>query len=280
MKRSSIQTERVPDPDGSERQLRPSPSKAKEKRHRQSSSQNNYVSIILYITLLASSFLLGRVFLTRLQLRSNAVANFPEGWEAYTYLDIRKYLQCTERSRDNNKPLLSLEDWQLFRDTYTRVVDRDHKWDDAVPPTLGYSLEPGIPVPPPFYAKLTAGSGRGLFASRDIRKGELIHKGEHSDVIFPDSMAWRRYIFSLPKPFACDLADWTWTQQFKKNGPYHILIGPNISSLMNTGRKINVNALPESETSGTFYATRDIEKGEEILTDYEVYPTKWKKVGL
>eukprot|EP00956_Cyclotella_meneghiniana_P005477 scaffold6987_cov72-Cyclotella_meneghiniana.AAC.11 len=283
MKRSSIQTERLPDPEESERKLPPSPSKAKEKRRRHSSPQKSghlLVSIILYTTLSVSSFLLGKAFLTRLQLRSNAVANFPEGWESFTYFDIRKHLQCTERSHDNNKPLLSLEDWQLFRDTYTRVVDRDQKWDDAVPPTLGYSLEPGIPVPPPFYAKLTAGRGRGLFASRDIRKGELIHKGEHSDVIFPDSMAWRRYIFSLPKPFACDLADWTWTQQFKKNGPYHILTGPNISSLMNTGRKINVNALPESETSGTFYATRDIEKGEEILTDYEVYPTKWKKVGL
>lgn len=259
-----------------------SPSKTKAKYSKKSSSQKNtqLMSIALYITLSVSSYLLGKTFLTRLRLRSNAVANFPEGWEAYSYHDVRKYLQCTERSHDNNKPLLSLEDWQLFRDTYTRVVDRDQKWDDAVPPTLGYSLEEGIPVPPPFYAKLTDGRGRGLFASRDIKKGELIHSGEHSDVIFPDSMAWRRFVFSLPKPFACDLSDWTWTQQFKKNGQYHILTGPNISSLFNNGRKDNVNALPESEISWTFHATRDIEKEEEILTDYDVYPTKWKQVGL
>ena len=36
-----------------------------------------------------------------------------------------------------------------------------------------------------------------------------------------------------------------------------------------------VNCVPETEYSGKFYAVRDIEEGEEILTDYDVNYTKW-----
>ena len=41
---------------------------------------------------------------------------------------------------------------------------------------------------------------------------------------------------------------------------------------------MNVN--PESSYSSKFYALRDIMKGEELLTDYGVYDTRWGKVGL
>eukprot|EP00956_Cyclotella_meneghiniana_P039360 scaffold170316_cov46-Cyclotella_meneghiniana.AAC.2 len=73
------------------------------------------------------------------------VWDFPEGWKEYTYIEIRDHFNCPERSRDNNKPLPTLQEWQLMRDTYTRIVDNSKTWDDVVPPTLGYSLKPGIP---------------------------------------------------------------------------------------------------------------------------------------
>ena len=213
-------------------------------------------------------------------------SDFPDGWERYSYNDIRNYFNCWERSKDNNKPLPTLEDWQLMRDTYTQVVDNTKRWDDdPVPPTLGYSLKKGIPVPPPYYAKLSHGKGRGLFASRDIEKGELVHVGYHSDVIFPSPIAWRKFVFSLPPPFACDQTDWHWMQRLEEGGPYRLIGSLNISSLMNSGGiefgpGRMPNLLPSSSTSGDFYATKDIEKGEEILTDYDAYTTNWKLVGL
>ena len=185
------------------------------------------------------------------------------------------------------KPLPTLEDWQLMRDTFTQVVDSTKQWDDPVPPTMGYSysLEKGIPVPPPYYPKFSQGKGRGLFASRDIKKHELVHDGDQSDVVFPNALAWRRFVFSLPRDFACDSTDWFWTQQHVIYGPYFIHTGMDISVLMNSGGKeygpgSAPNVMPESGISGKFYALRDIEKGEEMLTDYDAYSTKLKGLGL
>ena len=107
-----------------------------------------------------------------------------------------------------------------------------------------------------------------------------------SDVIFPSAHHWRKYVFSLPRDFACDTTDWHWMQKIEEDGPNYMFAGINISSLMNSGGDEFIgmdrkpNALPKSSTDGAFYATRDINKGEEILTDYDMYYTNWKLVGL
>lgn len=211
---------------------------------------------------------------------------FPQGWRDFTYDDIRAHFDCRRRSKDDDKPLPSLADWELLRDTFARVVDDHTPWrDDPVPPTLGYSLAPGVPAPPPYYARASPGKGRGLFAARDIAEGELVHDGTHSDVVFPDAVAWRRFVFSLPPALSCDCTDWHWMQRLEEDGPYFMLAGINVSSLMNSGGaefgpSRRPNALPESSTSGRFYATRDIAEGSEILTDYDSYYTNWEEVGL
>ena len=76
-------------------------------------------------------------------------------------------------------------------------------------------------------------------------------------------------------------------QQLKKGGEYHLHLDMSISALMNSGgadwgdsKSKTVNAVPEDEYSGKFYATRDIKEGEEILTDYDMFNTKWSLVGL
>lgn len=172
-------------------------------------------------------------------------------------------------------------------------VDEDLYFDDPVPPTEGYSHGKG--GPPPYYAAHSAdGRGRGLFASRDIKKGELIHDGGPGDIIFPNGMSWRRLIFNLPRNKACDMIDWSWTQQMEEGGDFRIFSATNISIMNNSGKKQSRNMSPKSsycdrerydfrggETcSSKMYALRDIKKGEELLFDYSLYPTVWHKVGL
>ena len=41
-----------------------------------------------------------------------------------------------------------------------------------------------------------------------------------------------------------------------------------------------VNIMPETSYSKKFFALVDIEKDEELLTDYKAYDTVWKEVGL
>ncbi|KAL7450748.1 hypothetical protein ACHAWC_002611 [Mediolabrus comicus] len=89
---------------------------------------------------------------------------------------------------------------------------------------------------------------------------------------------WRSMIFALPQKMACDLSEWTWTQRKKIGGPYKIFTAFNISILMNGSNK--PNTMPKCSRCSKMYAIRDIKKDEEILYDYDVYPTLWDEVGL
>ena len=93
---------------------------------------------------------------------------------------------------------------------YNKEVDSSYKFDEIVPPTHGYFSFEEIggsfktAGAPPFYAESTnMGRRRGLFASRDMR--EVVHDGTDSDVVFPDAMAYRHFVFALPQRTACDI---------------------------------------------------------------------------
>jgi hypothetical protein len=196
------------------------------------------------------------------------------GWEKFGFHDIREHFACEDYSSNLEKPLPSLEDWEYLRNRYIEIVDKDAVFEDPVPPTEGYTFDEN--GPPPYYAS-HGKRGRDLFASRDIKQGELIQDGE-----FPGGEAWRLYVFSLPRKRACDIADWSWTQKATTDGKYKLFSAMNISILLNGADSIyEVNVKPSSSISSSrFYALRDIKKGEELLTDYDVYDTVWEEVGL
>eukprot|EP00984_Skeletonema_dohrnii_P029282 scaffold19751_cov126-Skeletonema_dohrnii-CCMP3373.AAC.1 len=81
-------------------------------------------------------------------------------------------------------------------------------------------------------------------------------------------MAYRRFVFALSQRTACDITEWTWTQRLEQDGPMKIMLAINISAMLNPSfTSEEANVLPESSTSQLYYATRDIKRGEEILTD-------------
>lgn len=163
----------------------------------------------------------------------------------------------------------------LFTRYDKKYVDSNANFDDTITPKDGYTLSNGQPTP--FYAKHTEGKGRGLYASRDIKSGELVHDGEdtNSDIVFPDALSFRRLLFNLPKLQACDMQEWPWTMRLEEDGPLRIVFSPNISIYMNSGYGDPGNVLPASETSRKMYAVRDIKQDEEIITNYSEYYTDW-----
>ena len=199
----------------------------------------------------------------------------PANWESIDFYDIRQHFHCRAHSHDQTKPMPTIEDWNVFRDTYKELVDPNTVFD-AYPPTEGYTFN-RKGQPPPYYAKHSRGKGRGLFASRLIKRGERVQDGTKSDFQFPDAMAWRKFVFALPRKKACDMIDWSWTQKLEKNGQYKIFSAMNISILMNGGVP---NISPRNDFSSKMVAIRDIQKDEELLMDYETYDTVWDEVGL
>lgn len=203
---------------------------------------------------------------------------WPEDWESYDFRDIRSRFNCQEYAHDQTKRLPTPEDWKVFQTAYINTVDSKATFNDPVPPGMGYTLIDQSP--PPYYAKHSPGKGRGIFASRNIHKGELVHDGDKSDVMFPTGLSWKRFIFSLPRDRACDQIIWSWTQE-REDGSFRIYSAINISILFNSGGDEEGNNIsPESSVSSKFYATRDIKEGEELLYDYNVYDTDWDEVGV
>ncbi len=230
-------------------------------------------------------------------MRSQPVAmeSPPKNWKRMGFYEIRdRHLKCESYANDIKKPLPTLAEWNHLRRKYKELVGVEFGKnfdEDPVQPTEGYTLTTekagllrgSVPVPPPYYAD-RGERGRGLFAKRDIKKGELVHDGTDSDIVFPDALSWRQLIFSLEREMACSLVDWTWTQSTTKeeyeNGELKLFTAPNISVLLNgsSGEEVNIN--PKTGYSSKYYALRDIKKGEELVTDYDVYATDWKAVGL
>eukprot|EP00985_Skeletonema_marinoi_P002446 scaffold1019_cov97-Skeletonema_marinoi.AAC.24 len=204
----------------------------------------------------------------------NVVKEPPHGWQTFGFLQIREHFRCDVFDHIVTPP--SMKKWQMILDAYNKEVDSSSKLDDIVPPTQGYLFDKiGARYSnegegaPPFYAESrNMGRRRGLFASRDIQVGEVVHDGTDSDVVFPDAVAYRRFVFALPQRTACDITEWTWTQRLEQDGPMKIMLAINISAMLSPSfTSEEANVLPESSTSQLYYATRNIKRGEEILTD-------------
>jgi len=237
--------------------------------------------LAMYVVCLLSAYGLGfysRTFLLefakaldpKMEFKPRRVGSLPERWESYSFDQIYEHYECKKQQEDKSKPIPSLATWLFLRKQYSEFVDDKQSFDDPVPPTLGYSFDE-TNIIPPFYAKMHPQKGRGLYASRDIKKGEVVHYWSDSDVIFPDTYAFRRYLFSLPKKMMCDVIDWAWARQISKSGsPEVICLSINIASLMNAGNAAqgDVNVGIDSTTSTSFRAIRDIEKNEELLTSF------------
>ena len=114
--------------------------------------------------------------------------------------------------------------WILLREKY---------WDK-----VGISTFPIFdPHPPLWYTGHTLDKGRGLFSSRDIRKGELVYNGTSYYAHFPDGPSWQKHFLTAPdKDTRCDLIEWSWIQDLGANDTKVIIISLGEGSLMNNGQ--------------------------------------------
>jgi hypothetical protein len=106
------------------------------------------------------------------------------------YLEMYSNLNCWYHARDQNKPMYTPEMWEVL-------------WDAFRESTL-FPFPSDICPKEPFYAAYTKDDkGRGVFASRNITKGSLVHAGYPNTVFFLDKKSWFRFVSLLPKMFAC-----------------------------------------------------------------------------
>lgn len=221
----------------------------------------------------------------------------PSDEQFFDRKELDNYFGCDELF-DTPRPVITESEWHNFRDLYDDFVTKEYTNNPQTYPNGPETYKVGKPWPySPVYGNTTPDKGRGLAASRDIAKGELIFTGTSNTIVFETGPAWRKFLLHLfyaPPPddvytegFACDVRAWSWIQQW--DGKFVIMVDLDASSLLNTpstssGETNNIQCGRLDGDGGCgvdYYATRDIKKDEEILCHYSDFTNgKWLSFGL
>jgi hypothetical protein len=136
--------------------------------------------------------------------------------QMYEFRNCESYLATYnsngERIDSKSLPIYTEEQWasfrKLWRDQGGQDPSQQYKTGDRrqskAPPNLI----------PPFKAGQTKdGKGRGVFATRDIKKGEMTYGGTKNYIFFTTGHDYRRFLDALDDETACDIMKFTWPQK-------------------------------------------------------------------
>eukprot|EP00588_Corethron_pennatum_P011543 CAMPEP_0194273520 /NCGR_PEP_ID=MMETSP0169-20130528/6846_1 /TAXON_ID=218684 /ORGANISM="Corethron pennatum, Strain L29A3" /LENGTH=251 /DNA_ID=CAMNT_0039016501 /DNA_START=98 /DNA_END=853 /DNA_ORIENTATION=- len=177
--------------------------------------------------------------------------------------------------------------WNLLQQAYQRVLsdaDDDRDDDDREPTQGGFVVS--------YRVKHSPHKGRGVFSEDFVRKGDVVIKtGPVANFYTEDE--WRKFLAQLPSALARDVAQWAYIVPESYDDPetdHSVMLDLYAGSLMNHGDTAllpphssssandpNMNsslANTVSSSDGNIYASRDIESGEEFLTDYKLFHIK------
>lgn len=193
-----------------------------------------------------------------------------EQLKGFTFNELHQHMDCYDHAVNRTKAMYTKEMYNHMKTKYSELT--------------GYKFQPVKPTQDVFHIALSEGAGRGVFAARDIKKGEIIPFDEACSVItFTDGQLWKEYVASLPREMACDVMEWTWLQNVQTMGDYRMClsIGDGDSYLNDADIDEDVNIAPTSLISMKFEATKDIMKGDELIYDYEVFdPVDYERFNL
>lgn len=193
-----------------------------------------------------------------------------EELKQFGFVELHHHLNCFEHATNQSKPIPSEDVYHHMRVKYTELTGHYFK-------PLSYEQDV-------FHIGFAEGAGRGVFASRKIKKGEIIPFYATCNVVtFPSGQLWKDYVMSLPREMGCDVMEWTWTQDVHELGDIRLClsIGNGDSFLNDADLDEDINIMPTNSTSMIFEATRDIKVGEELNYDYDVFePTQYERFGL
>jgi len=182
--------------------------------------------------------------------------------------------------------------WNLLHQAYRRVLsdaDDDRDDDEREPTQGGFVVSHRVRHSPQ--------KGRGVFSEEFVRKGDVVIKtGPVANFWTEDE--WRKFLAHLPSALARDVAQWAYVVPDSYDDPeadHSVMLDLYAGSLMNHG---DTTPLPPhssssadhpprnsslsnivSSSDGNQYASRDIQAGEEFLTDYKLFHIKNHKLN-
>ena len=133
--------------------------------------------------------------------------------QIYDARNCESYLAQTDnngkRIDSKSLPIYTEEQWQQFRQLWVdqggKNVEKYYKLSDK-----RRSEAPPDFVPPFKAGQTSDGKGRGIFATLDIKKGEMIYGLSKNYIFFKSGNEFRRFLDALDDEKACDLMKFTW----------------------------------------------------------------------
>lgn len=167
------------------------------------------------------------------------------------------------------------ETWQTLWDAYNSAASSP-RYHGSVP--LEIMGPSGMAVP--FEVKTVLGHGRGVYALRKVKKGELVWFSGGRVITITDRRHYTRMLEKLPQSLVHSLFMWSWVFYSAQHRKKVVRVTLDEGSLVNHAKTPNTGSHPQCDKLPKAarlvclennYALRDIEAGEEFTDNYDNY---------
>jgi len=200
-------------------------------------------------------------------------------WNSTSILEFDSIEKCWESSSGTPRTIWNASTWKTLQQTYREIVGEEES-------TISLEEESGLTVP--HEIKNTAVKGRGIYATANIKAGDLVWQPtQHA--VFRKEIYFRRFLSTLSYDLACDVLMWAYVEKCDclddsddDDECFAAVVELDEGSFMNSVSHDEVPHVGECDYDLTTlnqcskgmdieYALRDIEAGEEILTNYATF---------
>eukprot|EP00534_Pseudo-nitzschia_fraudulenta_P004561 CAMPEP_0201118870 /NCGR_PEP_ID=MMETSP0850-20130426/3065_1 /ASSEMBLY_ACC=CAM_ASM_000622 /TAXON_ID=183588 /ORGANISM="Pseudo-nitzschia fraudulenta, Strain WWA7" /LENGTH=344 /DNA_ID=CAMNT_0047384339 /DNA_START=328 /DNA_END=1362 /DNA_ORIENTATION=+ len=239
-----------------------------------------------------------------------------EEWDVWKHGgkgQIYTALKCPDYDYDNEEMFTNTsfenihttETWQTFNKVYNEVItatkgNEKLEQESSIPSSFekhGFQF--------PIEIKFQPMVGRGVYTKEKIPKGRLLYISTNNGAFY-EGQVFRNFLRALPPKLACDVMIWSFVRwvslETETNEKHMVCVDLDEGSFVNSADVTDEYNMALGNNEGTlyhdgtdeekeqlwwgckmkFYASRDIEAGEEIRAEYGdfVETEGWKFLGL
>jgi len=213
----------------------------------------------------------------------------PVDWEEYDLNDFWEVFDCDEVF-GSVRPIHNDSTWMLVRGAYLGIVGHDGS-------SLGDNIF-GNGFVVPYKVAQTPNKGRGVHAAEFVKEGSLVWESHYTGC-FEEEFDYKQFLVTIPYDVACDVIQWAYVESSSDEHGLMMCCDLDEGSLVNTGthdyedfevfeKKKDMKGEPNNlrivvgNDLSRMYAMRDINKGEELLVDYNDFAEMGgeEKIGI
>ena len=146
---------------------------------------------------------------------------------------------------DEQRPVHSMDTWMHLRQAYEDAVG-GHSKSSISPISRGNGF--GIPIE----ARRISDHGRGVFATKGAKEGDLVWAARNQSAHFGTGATYRKFLATIDKDLACDVLQWAYVQSDWNSNEVRCHPGPS-ACFFGNGLQILVFPAPIAVAAASFF---------------------------